>query len=108
MGRLVERPCSLLSSQLVGRNRNEPPRLDDWTSVGVEFVPVLTSESRTVHHILCVQINHPATVGPSADESCISCRDTYLYSTVFHPQQAKTYMLLRNTGAFIGQAVSPL
>lgn len=54
-----------------------------------------------------VQINHPAIVGPSADESCISCIDTYLYSTIF-PPQAKRLLLLRNPGAFIGQAVSPL
>lgn len=55
-----------------------------------------------------VQINHPVIVGPSADESCISCIDTYLYSTIFPPQQAKRLLLLRNPGAFIGQAVSPL
>lgn len=74
----------------------------DWVSA----VPSSWQESSGWCSIY-VQINHPATVGPSADEWCISCIDTYLYSTVFHPQQ-EGYTLLRNPGAFIGQAASPL
>lgn len=78
-----------------------------FDALGFPAVPPSWQESSGWCSIY-VQINHPAIVGPSADESCISCIDTYLYSTVFHPQQAKGYTLLRNRGAFIGQAASPL